>query len=389
MINATDKTSELIRDDDFIVYVESALAGSKVKRNSIEELSGNINRVKRLSISLTTGDTSLIVKQVPEAGRLAGYPTLFFSSDRLAFDHHWLTTAAAVLKEENGQDLKVPRILHYDSDKRIMIMEDLGRMSLSEALPKLREAKEVLVDLLEKAGRKLASIHTQAREAQEKRAVYNKAASDNRPYLFSYHIKEPDMVSSIWKDNGAQGISLDQKRQLQKAFLEAHRHRLEPILDRLSNSFSEEDSDKPDIKVYCHGDLHTGSIMLFEQTQKSCLAIIDAEFCDLGPPGFDPGVLTAHLIAELLVLGYSQTDTRAILASFPSAYMKCLEAYTEPKEELVLTLIRHTGAELLRRLLGPAGFNVTVSKEQFEELLEKSIFLLTRPELYAGEYLHG
>ncbi|MCA9819201.1 MAG: phosphotransferase, partial [Cyanobacteria bacterium HKST-UBA01] len=170
------------------------------------------------------------------------------------------------LKEENGQDLKVPRILHYDSDKRIMIMEDLGRMSLSEALPKLREAKEVLVDLLEKAGRKLASIHTQAREAQEKRAVYNKAASDNRPYLFSYHIKEPDMVSSIWKDNGAQGISLDQKRQLQKAFLEAHRHRLEPILDRLSNSFSEEDSDKPDIKVYCHGDLHTGSIMLFEQT---------------------------------------------------------------------------------------------------------------------------
>lgn len=385
MINAADKKSELIHDDDFIVYIESALSGSKVKRGSLEDLSGNINRVKRLSISLTTGDTSLIVKHVPEAGRLAGYPTLFFSSDRLDFDNSWLTAAAAALKEENGQDLKIPGILHYDSPNRIMILEDLGRVSLAEALPKF-DSSDALVELLEKAGRKLARIHTETRDAQVNRPVFNKAAADNRPYLFSYHINEPDMVSSIWQDNGDSGISIEEKKQLQAAFLEAHRSILEPILERLSSRFS---LAEPDTKVYCHGDLHTGSIMLFGQAQKSCLAIIDAEFCDLGPPGFDPGVLTAHLMAELLVLGYSQAKTRKILAAFPTVYLNNLEDFTASKEILMLDLISHTGAELLRRLLGPAGFNVTLSKQQFEELLERSIQFLTRPEAHAGEYLNG
>lgn len=387
MTNVTDKISELIRDDDFIAYIECVLSGSKVKRGSLEELSGNINRVKRLAISLTTGDTSLIVKHVPEAGRLAGYPTLFFAPDRLDFDNRWLTAAATVLNKENGQSLKIPEILHYDSLYRTMIMEDLGRKTLSETLPGFKDATAVLVDLLIKAGRELARIHTKAGEFA--RISCNKAAADNRPYLFSYHIKEPELVSSIWKDNDADGIGIEEKRRLQAAFLQTHRSKVEPILDRLSSSFSQRKQKDERAKVYCHGDLHTGSMMLFEEGQDRCLAIIDAEFCDQGPPGFDPGVLTAHLMAELLVLGYSKTDTRNILAAFPTAYVESLDDFSAPEEDLEREMLLYTGAELLRRLLGPAGFNRTLSREQFEELLEWSIVLLTRPESQAGEYLHG
>lgn len=387
MINVTNKIGELIRDDDFTVYVEGVLSGSKVKHGSLEDLSGNINRVKRLSISLTTGDTSLIVKHVPEAGRLAGYPTLFFSSDRLDFDNQWLTTAATVLNKENGQGLKIPEILHYDSLNRTMIMEDLGRKSLSEALPGFRDATAALVDLLTKAGRELAHVHTRAGALARK--TCNKAATDNRPYLFSYHIKEPELVSSIWKDNGDDGIGIDERRELQTAFLRTHLSKVEPILDRLSSSFSKKKQKDKRAKVYCHGDLHTGSVMLFEENQNSCLAIIDAEFCDQGPPGFDPGVLTAHLMAELLVLGYSKTDTRNILTAFPAAYIQSLDDFPSPKEDLEQEILLYTGAELLRRLLGPAGFNRTLSREQFEELLERSIVLLTKPQSQAGEYLHG
>lgn len=384
MNNVTEKINELIRDDDFTVYVESVLSGSKVKQGSLEDLSGNINRVKRLSISLTTGDTSLIVKHVPEAGRLAGYPTLFFSSDRLDFDYQWLTTAATTLNKENGQGLKIPVIFHYDSLNRTMIMEDLGRKSLSETLPGFRDATAALVDLLTKAGSELAHIHTRAGALARK--TCNKAAADNRPYLFSYHIKEPDLVSSIWQDNVDAGIGIDERRELQAAFLRTHQSKVEPILDRLSSNFSKKDKRA---KVYCHGDLHTGSVILFEENQNRSLAIIDAEFCDQGPPGFDPGVLTAHLMAELLVLGYSKTDTRNILTALPAAYIQSLDDFPSPKEDLEQEILLYTGAELLRRLLGPAGFNRTLSREQFEELLERATELLTRPESQAGDYLHG
>ena len=67
---------------------QCGLSLPEAARVQIETLSGNINRVKRLTLLDAGGErlTSLIVKAMPKGGRLERYPELTFPESRLSFE---------------------------------------------------------------------------------------------------------------------------------------------------------------------------------------------------------------------------------------------------------------------------------------------------------------
>lgn len=375
---------ELKSDDEFVGFVKDIslqlnlgdLAGTQTQ---IADLSGNINRVRRITFERPDGSKrSLVVKHVPANGRLERYPEIVFPESRLEFEVRWFKLAE-LLGSDNV--VTTPHLLHFDKEMRVVIMEDLEpECSLGEFLLQKQNAAD---HLLMHLGQFLRQVHSSSRDVAP--SVANPSAAQNRPFVFSLPLLEPEKMRSIWEETEnkkpqieqrSERITLDERIRLQEHYLKGQLQQVLPTVLELERTFNQGHSG-----VLTHGDLHTESILVLAGER---LGVVDAELCDYGCPGFDLGMFCAHLWACRLVAGMDQREVAGELGCFMAAYANDLfESGNSSLEEawaLYESSIAHCGAEILRRLLGAAGFAFPLTVSRFERLLADATTFLIKPK---------
>lgn len=369
---------ELESDEDFVEYVREYVGVKDSVATELENLSGNINRVRRVHFRSTEGNSqSYVVKHVPRGGHLERYPTIIFPDNRLSFEVQWLHFCRTT---EQTDRVRTPNIIHFGNGNRTIIMEDLKpRMTLGQYCQKGTELKRVLQDL----GRFLIQIHKASIGAGI--VPNNPTASLNRPFVFSKPIAQPEEMCAVWRARdkdmlGEEGLS--EQIQLQNGYLRKYAGHVLPILKGLESSFKQ--CSEP---VLTHGDLHTDSILMLENNG---IGVIDAELCDYGTAGFDLGTLWAHVWAGLVSADTDREEIFEALVSLLSGYAPHDSIRQQSDCISLLNLLestaRHCGAEILRRLLGAAGFTARLSMSQRQYLLEIATTLLIEPKEYCEQW---
>lgn len=369
------ETFELLEDRDFLDYLSKNCSGFSAAGGaaSLEDLGGNMNRVRRVSYETADGKKeSLIIKHVPRDGHLARYPAIRFCHRRLDHEHDWYRWCHQLARPAAA--VKVPDIIHYDPERRVLVMADLGRGTAFDTL--LRSARDKK-PLLGNLGSFLGNAHRASLASSVPLTRDNEAAGQNRRYVFTMHLEEPDTVTRIWRDiYGEHGrIPLADRLATKDEYLDKYAGQIRPVVERLETSFKTEGRI-----VYTHGDLHTRSIIV---SPGGTIGIIDAELSDYGNSCFDLGIFGAHLWAHSISLGIGREEVLEDTACFLGAYFRAFDpGEPVPDRGLLADFAQHAGAEMLRRLLGPAGFNIDLSREAFSEML-----MIATDLLLDGDYL--
>ncbi|MBI4533715.1 MAG: aminoglycoside phosphotransferase family protein [Candidatus Melainabacteria bacterium] len=380
-------------ESEFIGFVtrlsnELGFEGRTVEKAQVEDLSGNINRVRRVKLWFAGGQRqSFVVKHVPEGGRLERYPSIIFPENRLSFEVAWFHLSKQI---EHEHAVCTPAVLYFSQDQRTVIMEDLAPLcSLGDWLRHNLGSKPE--DLLKTLGAFLGQIHQATVDSV---AFSNPGAALNRPYVFTLALKEPAQMRAIWEEQVARRASMAEEERnceiklmrrigLQERYLRKSRDSVLPVLIELERTFKQ-----GQWSVLTHGDLHTDSVLVLSDSR---LGVVDAELCDHGSPAFDVGMLCAHMWACAVASGLSQDGLVARLVAFFDGYIEEFWSSVQagPDEKLVVlqSTALHCGAEILRRLLGAAGFSFSLTDAQFEELLETATKLLLCPAEWARKWV--
>ena len=383
MLLANGEEYELKTDAEFVQFVKAHslrldLEGMPVVGAEVQDLSGNINRVLRVRLKFAGGSSkSFVVKHVPAEGRLERYPAIVFPENRLQFEVQWFELAER-LRSDSG--VRTPHVLYLDEEMRLIIMEDLEPLcSLGEFLRQRGNERRGLLIAL---GQFLGRVHKGSLAAIE---LANPGAALNRPFVFTMPLVEPDKMCTIWEETEKSEtaddahllqITLAERIKLQQRYLNESAGLVLTVVTDLEQQFKQGHQN-----VFTHGDLHAESVLVLADGK---LGVVDAELCDYGAPGFDLGMLCGHLWASRLVAGAEENEIARELGLFLGAYVNEFFGHgatlTEEIEALYESSVRHCGAEILRRLLGAAGFGFQLSVCQFEELLADATRFLLAPK---------
>lgn len=230
---------------------------------------GNINFVYRVA---EPGGASVIVKQALPYVRIIGegWP--------LSLDRIRIEAESLVLEAEHAPDW-VPEVYHYEHSLAAFIMEDLiEHENLRHALIARRRLPLLAQHLGLFMARTLFFTSDMHLDAHQKKALVKRfinpdlcKITEDLFFLDPYCDHERNAVNpplrpaaeALWQDESLKVEVAD----LKYAFL----NRAEALL---------------------HGDLHSGSIFVTEQSTK----VIDPEFAYFGPIGFDVGSVIGNLL---------------------------------------------------------------------------------------------
>lgn len=278
---------------------------------------GNMNVVLRLQTNLR----SLILKQ--SRPYVQKYPQIPAPAERI---HTEMAFYRAV--QESGIDAHLPKILGFESSDHLILMEDLGQAEDMTALYHKRSIQEkelrTLISVLMKIHQ--TPVPPDFPENLELRGL-------NHQHIF---------VLPFLENNG---FDLDS---------------IQPGLQELAKPIKEDGALKQMVSqlgeiylaagpVLLHGDYYPGSWLQANDN----IYVIDPEFCFVGFPEFDLGVMGAHLV---------------MATQDPTLLDQILEGYTLPKKN---TMVRQVaGTEMLRRIIGLAQLPLERSLEEKASLLE-------------------
>jgi 5-methylthioribose kinase len=243
--------------------------GADSSRWTIKEVGdGNLNLV-----FIVTGETgAVIVKQALPYVRLVGesWP---LPLKRSFFEYH-------ALKRQGARDPgMVPEILFFDEGQAIIVMEFLTpHVILRRALIEGRQLPKIGRDLGLFAARTLFRGSDLSMPTREKKADVA---------LFSDNVELCDITENLVFSDPYFEAELNRHTtpQLDTIVAELRADRdLKVEAQRLKHLFSAK------AETLCHGDLHTGSVMVTEDETR----VIDPEFAFYGPISFDVGMLIAN-----------------------------------------------------------------------------------------------
>ena len=280
---------------------------------------GNMNVVLRL----TTDRRSLILKQ--SRPFVQKYQQIEAPIDRIDVERQFYK---AILGSAISHH--VPKILGYDPDNYLLLLEDLGNC---EDMVLLYEKKAIENEELQKLTSILSLIHgTKAPDDFPENLEMRRL---NHQHIF---------ILPFLEDNG---FSLDE---------------VQPGLQELSIPYKKDSALKKEIEtvgkkylskgtVLLHGDYYPGSWM----TEKNNLYVIDPEFSFMGFAEFDLGVMAAHLIMA--------TNEKEYLTQILENYIGLVD------KKLVMKVV---GIEIMRRIIGLAQLPMKRSVEEKNILLNKA-----------------
>ena len=305
--------------------------------NAEEIGDGNLNFVYRV-FNTARPEHSLVLKQAPPYIKILG-PDYPLPPDRLTYE-------ARALKVYNRLTSgAVPALYYFDEDNAVIVMEDFRNYRL------LRDeliTGQVSYTVSEQVGGFMGTVHSQTHVQNLNRAAEDRYRENfantvmqtiTADYVFTFPFIEHETnfytegLEADVKRLKTDAVFLQQARNLKTKFLTAQ-HGL------------------------THGDLHTGSIMVKDNSAK----VIDAEFAFYGPVAFDVGLYWANYLLSY----FSHAGNADVQFALKTAICKMWDSYTTEfkmgdasQETAVLQDIFHesvgfAGMEMLRRLIGAA-----------------------------------
>ena len=318
----------------------------------VEEIGeGNLNFVYRVS-DVAQSSSSLVLKQAPPYIKILG-PDYPLTSDRLTYE------SRALLEYNRFASETVPTVYYFDSDAAVIVMEDLREYQLLR--DELISGK---VNLLvpKQIGRFLGITHSQT-------------------YLYNLDELSVNQYKEDFANTVMQAITADYVFTLPFTEHETNFHTsgLESAVDQLKSDqdFLHQAEMLKEIflrvqRGLTHGDLHTGSVMVKENSAK----VIDSEFAFYGPVGFDLGLFWANYLLSY----YSHIDNKRIQSDTVAAIILSWEAYTtsfmmetslkfRTLPDIFHEAVGFTGMEMLRRIVGAAHVKDIENIEDLDQKL--------------------
>ena len=304
----------------------------------IEEIGdGNLNTVYRVS-DAARPERSVVLKHAPPYIKILG-PEYPLSIERLTYESRALDVYNQFARGT------VPELYYFDAETAVIAMEDLRD---AQVLRADLIAGRVDTGIAEQIGRFMGIVHSRtyvenldSTTVQHYRQQFANTTmqSITADYVFTFPYTEHE--TNFWTpglEPDVQRLKADtdflrQVAYLKQIFLTAQ-------------------------QAVTHGDLHTGSVLVQNNTAK----VIDAEFAFYGPVGFDLGLYWANYLLSY----FSHQDTLDVQSALKTAIAKTWHTYTLEFRTVDATLKEQTlqqifheavgfaGLEMLRRLIGAA-----------------------------------
>lgn len=294
---------------------------------------GNMN----LALRITTRDgRSFILKQGrPWVEKYAHIPAPF---------ERTIVEAAfySAVQSEPGVARRMPSLFHVDAHNHVLLLEDVGAggdfTSIYGDGAMTSASLATLLDWLQQLSR--ISVPADARAVFSNRAM----RALNHEHMFVFPLRDSNGLDL---DGITAGLA-EEARLLatDRAYVDAVS---ELGLEYLSDGVT-----------LVHGDYFPGSWLKAEDGPR----VIDPEFCFLGDPEFDCGILAAHLMMaqcgpDVLELVMASVTERRLNLSWVAAY---------------------AGVEIMRRLIGVAQLALSFGIDRKRALLRLSRQLVVEPD---------
>lgn len=278
---------------------------------------GNMNVVLRLK----TEKKSVILKQ--SRPFVQKYQQIEAPLDRITVEYEFYNAL-------NGEALQshLPKILGYDAEAYVLLLEDLGHC---EDMSTLYSSRKIAENDLKKLVDALGQIHhTKVPDGFPENMEMRQL---NHLHIFSLPFLEDNGFQLDDIQEGLQELSMSYK---QDAVLKS-------VVEEIGKQYLSKG------KTLLHGDYYPGSWM----TEGENLYIIDPEFGFAGFPEFDLGVMTGHVI----------------MATGSADYLdKIYALYQEEADKKLMAQV--AGIEIMRRLIGLAQLPLERTLAEKQYLLE-------------------
>ena len=304
----------------------------------VEEIGdGNLNTVYRVS-DTARPECSIVLKYAPPYIKVLG-PDYPLSTERLTYESRALDVYNRLVSGT------APAQYNFDAEAAVIAMEDLrnARVLRADLI-----AGTVDIAIAEQIGRFMGIVHSQTyvdnvdRETAQhyKRQFANTTMqSITADYVFTFPYTEHE--TNFWTP----GLESDvQQLKTDTDFLRQVAHLKQIFLTAQQG--------------VTHGDLHTGSVLLQNDTAK----VIDAEFAFYGPVGFDLGLYWANYLLSY----FSHQDALSVQSALKTAIRQTWRTYTaefkivdaglkaRTLQNIFHDAVGFAGLEMLRRLIGAA-----------------------------------
>jgi 5-methylthioribose kinase len=329
---------------------------------------GTLNFAFRVAGSVS----SIFVKQTPDFIKVLG-PTAKLSNHRLHIERGAYAAWEKALMSSDPEALAcLPRILNFDEDRMIMVMEDLRfHAPLQDQLV----SGIVSVVVASKIGCFLGCVHGKTHSAlvsedMRKHFTFKFANQELRQLQLEQFFTDP-----YQKAKGATPLRSDVE------FMEA--------IDNLKAKYRGENWDNLSL---CHGDFHSGSVMVEKHKEDSndsvasddnglSVKVIDPEFAIYGPPGLDLGCLISGYVLACVhcaVMGVDSEQIRlchSAVAAVWKAYKSAICAKDVPEvnlKEISSDAVGFAGCEVARNAL----HGLSITEEQKKMVADKAALAL-------------
>lgn len=335
-MNAVDL--QRIDEDNLIAQLERAgvpgvWADARVERAG----EGNINFVRRVRLA---DGRSFVVKHARPT--LERFPQYTAPVARLLFEQRYVFTVSELVAPD---DLLPPRILHFDAERHVLVMEDLGSgPDLGQALG----AGAPPIGGLSELGRFLAQVHVRSRPRAAALAPGFENAEMQR--LHGEHIFTLPYEDEAFPVEPAVRASAD------RALDPDVRERIRALRARYYESR----------EALVHADVQTTNLLL----RDGRLRLLDAEIAHVGDPAFDLGTALAHVHVHLAIRP-ERTELRAAADAL-------LDGYAKGGGDAAVQARAHAyaGVEMLRRTLGAARFSAVPDASAAARIVEHGAALV-------------
>jgi 5-methylthioribose kinase len=293
---------------------------------------GNMNHTLRV----VAGGRSLIVKQARPW--VEKYPQFAAPRDRSLREREFYALAGA----RPGIAARLPRLLHADTDARVLVLEDLGTGGVyADVYAGASFRPDDIVALAQWLG----ELHRTIRDPPDRLGLANREMRElNGRHLFDIPL-QPD--NGLDLDAITPGLAALARDLREDAAFDAG----------VRAAAADYHSDGPSL---LHGDFYPGSLL--RTADGPC--VIDPEFAYFGRPEYDPGVFLAHLW----------------LARQPASLAALFEEHYLPPDGFDRRVMRrYAGVEIMRRLIGYAQLPLSVDLDGKRRLLGLARQLVVEP----------
>lgn len=288
---------------------------------------GNMN----LTLRIKTNIRSFIVKQ--SRPWVEKYPQIEAPANRSQVEALFYEVAS----QDEFVSSKMPKLLKTDIASAVLVLEDLGTLTNFDTIYTNPESAQSIS--WESLGLWLGKLHSISIDKAHQVSLKNEAMRTlNHAHMYDIPLQPDNGIDlNALSENFADAASFILKDDAYKSKVTA--------LGKLYLQNGD---------TLLHGDFYPGSWL---GDSNSTVFIIDPEFCFIGNPAFDLGVIAAHL---------------AICDSYEDYWSTFLSAYASIKSIDHTLIHQFAGVEIMRRLLGVAQLPITHSTEKRKALLELS-----------------